>query len=99
MNGAKSGDFTKKAIVKGILLIIAQSRISLYHSHTHSGAGCCWLIFCQPVVHRLLSYGNENDNGYDKHLSSQSDLIMSSYLRIILIIISYRQIFSNSKTH
>ena len=65
MNGAKSGDFTKKAIVKGILLIIAQSRISLYHSHTHSGAGCCWLIFCQPVVHRLLSYGNENDNGYD----------------------------------
>ena len=33
-----------------------------------------WLIFCQPVVHRLLSYGNENDNGYNKHLSSQTDL-------------------------
>ena len=34
-----------------------------------------WLIFCQPVVHRLLTYGNENDNGYDKHLRMQTDLI------------------------
>ena len=25
-----------------------------------------WLIFCPPVLLRLLSYGNENDN--DKHL-------------------------------
>ena len=52
----------------------AQSRISPYHSHTQlliqaTQAGR-WLIFCQPVVHRLLSYGNENDNGYDIHLRS-----------------------------
>ena len=33
-----------------------------------------WLIFCQPVVHRLLSYWNENNNGYEKHLRSQTDL-------------------------
>ena len=25
-------------------------------------------------MHRLLGYGNENDNGYDKHLRSQTDL-------------------------
>ena len=55
------------------LLILAQSRISPYHSHTHSGySRRPWLIFCHPVVHRLLSYGNENDNG--KHLRSQTVL-------------------------
>ena len=26
---------------------------------------------------RLLSYGNENDNGYDKHLRSQTDLLIT----------------------
>ena len=34
----------------------------------------CWLIFCQPFVHRLLCCGNENNNGYDKHLRSQLTL-------------------------
>ena len=26
-------------------------------------------------MHSLQSYGNENDNGYDKHLRSQTDLV------------------------
>ena len=47
-----------------------------------------WLIFCQPVVHRLLSYGNENDNGYDKHLRSQTDLYFAklciTFLRYVI---------------
>ena len=32
-----------------------------------------WLIFCPPVLLRLLSYGNENDN--DKHLRSRTKLL------------------------
>ena len=44
----------------------------------HSGySSRCWLNFCQPVAHRLLSYGNGNGNGYDKHLRSQTDLFTS----------------------
>ena len=27
-----------------------------------------WLIFCQPVLQRLLSYENEYDNGYDMNM-------------------------------
>ena len=34
-----------------------------------------WLIFCQPVLSRLLSYGNETDNGYGQHLRSQTELL------------------------
>ena len=34
-------------------------------------------------MHRLLSYENENDNGYDKHLRSQTDLhSVSKYLML-----------------
>ena len=33
-----------------------------------------WLIFCQPLLLRLLSYGNENDNCYGKHLRSWTEL-------------------------
>ena len=34
-------------------------------------------------MHRLLSYGNENDNGYDKHLRSQTDLQTLGFLKLI----------------
>ena len=50
--------------------VIAQSRILILIQATEAGR---WLIFCQPVVHRLLSYGN------DKHLRSLTDLISSNY--------------------
>ena len=33
-----------------------------------------WLIFGQLVLLRLLSYGNEND--YDKHLRSRTELLL-----------------------
>ena len=33
-----------------------------------------WLIFCRPVLLRLLNYGNESDNGNDEHLRSGTEL-------------------------
>ena len=36
-----------------------------------------WLIFCPPVLLRLLSYGNENDN--DKHLRWRTELIINNF--------------------
>ena len=46
------------------------------HSHTHSSCYLSrWLIFCQVVLLRLFRYGNENANGYDEHLRSQTELL------------------------
>ena len=58
----------------------------------------CWLNFCQPVMHRLLSYGNENDNGYDKHLRSQTDLLCLNLdiIRIKLLILKNRLLLSSN---
>ena len=60
---------------------LAQSPIFSYHSHfsyslilIQATQTSHWLIFCQPVLLRLLSYENENDNGDDKHLRSRTEL-------------------------
>ena len=47
-----------------------------------------WLIFCQPVLLRLLSYENEHDNGYDKHLRSWTELM---YLKPILMMPIFKE--------
>ena len=61
---------------------VSQEKLSLRFSHMiiililiQATQASHWLIFSQPVVLRLLvlSYGNENDNGYDKHLRSRTE--------------------------
>ena len=67
-------DFPKPILI--LILILIQA--------TQAGR---WLILCQPVVHRLLSY--RNDNGYDKHLRSQTDLLLFENIYIYILHISW----------
>ena len=64
---------------------LAQSPIFSYpyytHSHAHSGYSSQPLAdFLPTCLVRLLSYGNENDDGYDKHLRSRTELLLTTWL-------------------
>ena len=57
-------------------MLYGYNKLSLRFSHSililiQATQASRWLIFCRPVLLRLLSYGNENDNGNDKHFRSR----------------------------